>query len=373
MNSDRVRLLLLLILLLGFPAISTAQSRRVPQATPTPPPREDDTERVETEEIKLNVVAFDKKGNFVGDVKGADLVITENNILHQPSSVRRIPASVLIILDTGGEPRQVKSLEQTRKIARALVAALNPVDSIAIMQYSDTAEIVGEWTTDKAEALKVIGRTNFGRSSVFADALDLARDFMSKNPLENKHLVLISDGTDTMNGDAAKREAIRKMIATDISVHVISYSRVEVADITPRTKSVSNSAPPQAMPPEVASGLPNGARDVATAPKAKSINLDRKQLRSLRARKTDLQNSEKQLDALADSTNGTAVNPETLDEMVDKTALIAKMIDASYAVTYTPKVPVANGTPSERNIQVTSRRPGLIVEARRKVAVSPGR
>ena len=143
MNCDRIRLLLLVFLLLGIPTIATAQSRRVPQATPTPPPREDDTERVETEEIKLNVVAFDDHGNFVRDVKAPDLVITENNILHQPSSVRRIPANVLIVLDTGGEQRQVKNLDQTRRTARALIAALNPGDSVAIMQYSDTAEIVG--------------------------------------------------------------------------------------------------------------------------------------------------------------------------------------------------------------------------------------
>ena len=370
MRCDRVRFLLLLLILAGLPATTIAQSRRVPQPKPTPP-IEDDTERVETEEIKLNVVAFDGNGNFVGDVKESDLVITENNILHQPSSVRRIPANVLIILDTGGELRQIKNLDQTRRTARALIAALNDGDSIAIMQYSDTAEIVGKWTTDKAEASKAIGKTNFGRSSVFADALDLALDFMSKNPLENKHIVLISDGTDTMNGEAAKRAAIRKLMATDISVHVISYSRMEIADIAPRTKSVTNSAPPPAMPPEVVATLPNGARDVASAPKAKSINLDRKQLRSLRSRKADLENSERQLDALAESTNGTAVNPESLDEMIDKTALIAKMIDASYAVTYIPKVPIARGTPSERNIQVTSRRPGLLVEARRKVAVSP--
>jgi Mg-chelatase subunit ChlD len=194
MNSDRLRLLLLVFLLLGLPAITTAQSRRVPQATPTPP-KEDDTERVETEEIKLNVVAFDDNGNFVRDVKEPDLVITENNILHQPSSVRRIPANVLIVLDTGGEQRRVKNLDQTRRTARALVTALNDGDSIAIMQYSDTAEIVGEWLTDKAEVSKTIGRTNFGHSSVFASALDLARDFLSKNALENKHVVLISDGT----------------------------------------------------------------------------------------------------------------------------------------------------------------------------------
>jgi hypothetical protein len=372
MNCDRIRLLLLAFLLLGLPAITVAQSRRVPQASPTPPPREDDNERVETEEIKLNVVAFDDHGNFAGNVKESDLVITENNILHQPSSVRRIPANVLIVLDTGGEQRRVKNLDQTRRTARALVAGLNAGDSIAIMQYSDTAEIVGEWTTDKEIASKAIGKSRFGHFSVFASALDLARDFLSKNALENKHVVLITDGTDTMSGEAAKKQAIQRLVATDISVHVISYSRMEVADIAPRTKSVTNSAPPPAMPPEVAAGLPNGARDVATTPKAKSINLDRKQLRSIRSRKADLLNSERQLDALADSTNGTAVNPETFDEMISKTALIAKMIDASYAVTYIPKVPLAHGTPSERNIQVTSRRPNLIVEARRKVAVGSG-
>ena len=76
------------------------------------------------EEIKLNVIAFDEDGNFVSDVTEDDLVITENNVLHQARSVRRIPANVLIVMDTGGEMRQLKSLEQTRKAARGIVAAL---------------------------------------------------------------------------------------------------------------------------------------------------------------------------------------------------------------------------------------------------------
>src|SRR5687767_4792462 len=89
-------------IVLIFAVDSPAQSRRV-RPTPTPTPREDDTERVVTEEIKLNVVAFDGQGEFVGNVNAADLVVTDNNILHQPTSVRRIPANVLIVMDTGGE------------------------------------------------------------------------------------------------------------------------------------------------------------------------------------------------------------------------------------------------------------------------------
>ena len=57
---------------------------------PTPTPKEDETVRVFTEEVKLNVLAFDENGNFFRGVTANDLVITENNILHQPGSVRRL-------------------------------------------------------------------------------------------------------------------------------------------------------------------------------------------------------------------------------------------------------------------------------------------
>jgi hypothetical protein len=88
-----------------------AQSRRI-APTPTPTPA-DEIEHIKTEEIKLNVLAFDERGAFFPDVTANDVVITENNIIHQPSSVRRIPANVLVVMDTGGELRAVKSLVHT--------------------------------------------------------------------------------------------------------------------------------------------------------------------------------------------------------------------------------------------------------------------
>ncbi len=122
--SRTKQLFLTIFATLVFVFAGYAQSGRV-QATPTPTP-EDDTVRIATEEIKLNVLAFDENGQFFRDVTARDLVISENNILHQPVSVRRLPANVLIIVDTGGEMRVVKSLDQTRKVARAVTQALRP-------------------------------------------------------------------------------------------------------------------------------------------------------------------------------------------------------------------------------------------------------
>ena len=357
-------------LVFAFACLASAQSGRV-QPTVTPTPKDDDTVRINTEEIKLNVLAFDEKGNFFQDVKERDLVITENNVLHQPTSVRRLPANVLIVMDTGGEMRAVKSLDQTRKVAFGVVNALRPDDAVAIMQYADKPEIVGEWTNDKAQALAAIKRTNFGHRSAFVDALKLATNFLLKNPLENKHLVLITDGTDSLGKSSAKFDAFQRLLGTDISVHVISYTSMEATDITPRAKGTSNMPPPKALPPEIAATLPNGARDAATAPKiGPTINIDRAMLKTLRSRKLDLETSEGQLEKVAENTNGEFILPETRDEMLDKAPLVAKMIDANYVVTYTPKISVVETRGvATRNIEVTSRREGLIVQARRKLVI----
>lgn len=346
-----------------------AQSGRV-QQTPTPTP-DSEAIRIHTEEIKLNVLAFDAAGAFFNDVGTSDLVITENNILHQPASVRRIPANVLIVMDTGGELRAVKNLDVTRGVAMALVNSLRAGDSVAVMEYADKALIRGEWTSDKTEALAAIKRTNFGRRSAFVDALKLATDFMRRSGVENKHIVLITDGTDSWGRSSEKFDAIQRLMATDISVHVMSYTSMEATDIEPRTKGTSKTPPPSALPPEVVAQLPKGVQDPSAVKIGPTINLDRKLIKTMKARKADLEVSQDQLEQLAESTNGEFILPVSTDEMTEKAALVARMIDSSYVVTYTPKVSVVDTRGiAERNIEVTSKRSGLTVQARRRVLIA---
>jgi VWFA-related protein len=352
---------------------AVAQSGRA-TPTATPPDETEKPERIATEEIKLNVLAFDEAGKFASGVRKEDLVITENNVLHQATSVRRIPANVLIVMDTGGEMRQLKSLEQTRKAAMGIVGALKEGDSVAVLQYHDRAEIVAEWTNDKKAALDAVSKkTNFGKRSAFVKALDLASDFLRKSQLDNKHLVLITDGTDSFAAKEEKTAAMRRLLASDINVHVVSYTKMETTDIEPRTKGVSTTPPPSAMPPEIAATLPNGARDIVTAPKiGPTINLDREMLKKTRERKQDLIASEKALSDLAENTNGEFILPETKQEMLEKSALVARIIDSSYVVTYEPKRALGDAPANdERNIEVTSKRAGLIVQAKRKLIVLP--
>lgn len=368
MKNAPSKTFLLLLTIIAFAAGSFAQSGRV-QAKPTPTP--DDSVKIDTEEVKVNLLAFDESGKFFQGVTINDVVITENNILHPPETIRRIPANVLIVMDTGGEMRAVKSLDNTRKVARALVGSLRPEDSVAILQYADKAVITSEWSTDRDQINTAIGRTKFGIHSAFVDALDLAKDFLARGDLENKHLVLITDGTDSTADLSKKNAAFKQFLSTDIAVHVLSYAHMEAVDIEPRTKATSNKPPPSALPDEVKATLPNGARDINQAPKiGPTINVDRTFLKKMRARKADLELADEMLQTLADNTNGTMISPDLLDEMEAKTALVAKNIDSSYVLTYIPKVPFSEKG-GERNIEVTSKRAGLVVQAKRKFVVPP--
>jgi Mg-chelatase subunit ChlD len=356
----------ILFMLFSF-AVSNAQT-----TTPTPQ-TDEETERIFTEEIKLNITAFDSDGKFTSIVKKEDLVILEDGRIHQASSVRRIPANVLIVMDTGGEMRQAKSLNQTRATAKSLINALKTEDSVAIMQYSDKAEIIAEWTNNKAEASKILDtKANFGKRSVFTGALETATKFLQKTPLDNRHLVLITDGTDSLNNIAERDAAMKNLLSTDINVHVISYTQMELAGIEPRTKGTSKTPLPNALPPELAATMPPGIRDIMKARgTGVIINTDREFLKKMRERKKILIESEKYLAAITRDTNGEFIVPVTKEEMIDKTALVARFIDSSHVITYAPKRPLKESKTGEvRTIQVSSRRPDLDVQAYRKLIVS---
>jgi hypothetical protein len=356
---------------LSLAAFAHAQSGRT-NPRPTPVPGDDEAEKVFTEEIKMNVSAFDATGAFFSGVKKEDLVINEDGVLHQASSVRRMPASVLIVLDTGGEERQAKDFRTTREAAKALINNLQPDDTIALMEYNDSAKILAEWTNDKSLLLNSLTKNlAFGKRSRFVEALNLAVKFFDKSNLENRHLVLITDGLDSTSDDAERKTAIRNLLATDINVHILSYTKMEQTVVGQRMKSVSGGGTQRKE-------LPPGA-DIPVQGQTRTypimtVNLDRAMIRKIRERGDNLARSEKALTDLSENTNGILILPESRNEMIEKTEFLAKNIDANYVVTYIPKRALSDvRSIEERNIEITSRRAGLEVLAKRKLVVEPER
>jgi len=327
---------------------------------------------VVTEEIKVNVSAFDRFGRFVPGVTKEDLIIIEDGRLHQPTSVRRIPANVLIMLDTGGELRQVKNISQTREVAKQLVRNLDPSNSIAVLEYHDKARILTDWTHNKLKVLADLdAKLIFGRRSIFSDALNLATEYLRRSKAENRHLVLITDGTDSVWSDKKREAALRNLLGTNINVHVVSYTRLELDVVKAKTRKIRKKAPVSALPPEVAETLPNGVRELTTTPGSVTINTDKRFINTMQKRRAALEKSEKFLLKMTADTSGLFILPETKEEMTEKAELIANVIDSNYVVTYTPKRPLSDSPPGEvREIEVSSKKEGLQVLAKRRLVVS---
>jgi hypothetical protein len=163
---------------------------------------------------------------------------------------------------------------------------------------------------------------------------------------------------------------LQGLLGTNINVHVISYTQLELKEIDPKAKGIQAGSPKQTLPPEVVEQLPNGVKDMAQAPRIASINTDKKFIDTMKKRQKALEDGEKYLLNLTESTSGMFILPDDTDEMIEKTGLVAKVIDSNYVVTYTPKRPLSESEKGEiRNIEVSSRKPGLQVLAKRKLFV----
>ncbi len=364
---------LLVALLIAATLVSAQSGRNVARPTPTPTPAStppDDQEiRVVTEEIKINVSAFDNRGQFFTDVRADDLVIDEDNVLHQATSIRRTPANVLIMFDTGGEDRAAKDFKSTKAVAKSLIESLAPEDSVALMEVNDAARIIAEWTNDKNQLFAALSKDlKFGKRSRFVEALGLAVEFFSKSGTENRHLVLITDGLDNSANDGQREAAITKLLTTDINVHVFSYTKLELEVVKQRKSSMvrRGPSPRQQLPP----GAEVPVKGQTTTYPTITVNTDREMIKKNKQRGEDLEKSEKSLGQLAENTNGIFFLPATIDEMLTKAAFLARNIDAQYVVTYTPKRPLSIAKKGEsRLISVTSRRNGLEILGRRKLVV----
>lgn len=347
--------------------------------TPTPEP----AERVVTEEIRLNVSALDRSGNAPSELRAEDLVITEDGRLHQPSSIRRPPASVLIAMDTGGGTiRQKKNIETTRSVASALVGELRPESRVSVIQFNDRTETLIGWSTDKRSILSAIdAKTVFGRRSSFTSGVEAAMKELSSAPTENRHLVLITDGIDSIENDPARTEAVRKLWQSGVTVHVISYTLIESKAQRPLGGLLQKgNDKPRRMPEEVMEELVYAipvrkiiARDILRQiyqPRLISIIIDRPFLNAQKNQSKDLAAAQVQLSVVSEYTGGEFFLPETIDEMTGQARLIGQNINSQFVVTYIPKRALKDIETDEiRQIVVNGRGADLDVRASRRLVI----
>ena len=371
---SRAKLLAFTFIAIGLIASDLSAQNKTPDPLPKAPEtisENQDSIKVFVEEVRIPITAYDENGRFDPTVEINDLMLRENGILQQLKSIYRIPANVLLLLDTGGELNRAKNVRLTRDIAIGLVLSLKKDDQINVIQVNNRVELVQNWTVEKSEVIRSLrNKLLSGKRTALAQDIVAAIEQLEKTPAGNRHLILISDGIDSQGDGVEFAQAMKKLIEANITAHVISYTslglRAKKPSLTrPRAKSftpeeVIMTLPRMKMPNDNRPDL----RDILEAKGGTVLNIDRLFRRGTSI-KEELERREKEFGHLVEETGGGLWLPGSAEEMIQQAVEVAQLVDSQYVITYTPQRSINAKVGEYLKIDVISRRAGLKVRARR--------
>ncbi len=325
--------------------------------------------------MRLPVVALDAYGHYDPTLELEDILVLEDGVIQQLRSLRHLPANVLFVLDTGGESSGLggrsKSTSLTRQVASDLVTKLQNGTSIAVMQSGNSSEMLQPWTTDKAAVLKTLKNKLLStKRSRISESIANAAQQLKDRPEGSRHVVMITDGVDSPGVKVDRSEAMRKLIAARATVHIISYTEFVRQKEDEKNSKIVTGPRPTSSDPITATDptLPPGT--TRSPSYGVGIRFDPAMRRLRKAYEAEVKKSEEALKSVAAETGGKWLLPLNRDEMLAQANEVARAIAAEYVVTYRPKRPLAEANPGEyRRIEVTSRRTGLSLQARRGYVV----
>lgn len=376
MKYPRSALVILLLFVLGPSVFAQATQQPSPSPSPTPSNEEQERVKVFTEEVRLPVIAFDQYGHYDPTLEVDDILVLEDGVAQQIRSVRHLPANVLLVLDTGGELSGLGGMSKrtglTRDVAIQLLNNLQDGSLVAVMQFSNSVEVIQPWTRDKQAILKVLKtKLSSGKRSRFSDAVASAARQLSDRPEGSRHVVFITDGVDTPGGKTDRTEAIKRLAAARATVHILSYTEFVLQKKEAKASSASVRQVPPASDPITATDptLPPGTTRNPSY-RIGSITFDPAMKKQRKAYEADIKKSQQVLTAVAEETGGRIFLPKSSEEMIAQAAEAARDIGAEYVVTYSPKRPLTSSRQGEyRRIEVASRRVGLSLRSRRGYVV----
>ncbi|MGH9872597.1 MAG: VWA domain-containing protein [Pyrinomonadaceae bacterium] len=371
---SRYLCVLLFILTLATTGLGQDQ-QKASRPLPSPTPNEDDRVTVFTEEVRLPVIAVDQFGHYDPSVVPDDILVLEDGVAQQIKSVRRIPANVILVLDTGGELSGLGGISKrtnlTRDVALELLGRLREDIWVEVMQFNNSVDLLQTWTRDRAATVKVLKtKVSSGKRARFADAVAAAAQQLKDLPEGSRHVVFITDGVDTPGGKIDRGQAIRQLASARATVHVISYTefvRQKDPKNNPKLETgqlPTNHDPITTMDPT----LPPGTTRSPTY--GVTIRFDPAMRRQRKGYEDAVKTSQQILTDIAQETGGQIFLPKTSEEMIAQARDAAREVGAEYVVTYRPKRPLSSAKKGEyRRIDVASRRVGLSLRSRQGYVV----
>ena len=251
----------------------------------------------------LELTAVDESRRVL-DVTREDLVVIEDGVAQtvEAFSEATSPVSIVLALDESGSMR--RAAEGVKTAARSFVEALRKEDRLAVLRFSDKAELAHDLTQFRSDAMKAIDDYTSHGGTALWDAVHESNGRL-RTAEGRRVVVVMTDGRDenaTANGPGSVtkyEDLLAELRATGASVYAIGLG----------------------------------------------TNVDRDRLQ-----------------ALANGTGGEAYFPETVEALSAEYARIVENLRRQYVIGYTSTNSRRDG--AWRAVSVTSRQPGVRIASR---------
>jgi Ca-activated chloride channel homolog len=166
--------------------------------------------RADVDEVLLPCTVVDEKGRLVTDLNRADFQIWEDSVPQTIASFQHqdVPVSLGILVDNSGSMRDKRAA--VNDAALHLVKASNSADAAFVVNFSDRAFIDQDFTSNVALLQKGLSHIDSRGGTALYDAVVASANEMSRHATQPKQvLLIITDGEDNVSrltlGQAIRR------------------------------------------------------------------------------------------------------------------------------------------------------------------------
>lgn len=248
-----VSIVLVIAIALTAALAQTRPARQKPNPNPptpasTPPenppeePQDIETIKTDTDLVAVPLIATDRDGVYVTDLRQEEFVIAEDGVPQQIAFFGKVaaPFHVVLMLDTSSSTKD--KLREIQQAAYTFVQQLQPADRVKVISFDDKVKDLNEFTSDRETLRAAIYSTKSGEGTKVYDAFELAMNTIRKIR-GRKAIVVFSDGMDWHSDHATYEGTVRWLDEEGVVVYPIRYDTRATTERLAREQSSESTLP----------------------------------------------------------------------------------------------------------------------------------
>ena len=210
------------IILVLLIAVTSAITQTRPASQKPNPPDDVETLKIDTDLVRVPLIATDRAGMYVTDLRKEEFTITEEDVAQEVAFFGKVaaPFHVVLLLDTSSSTRD--KLKEIQRAANAFVDQLQPSDRVKVIAFDDKVNDLNEFTSNRDLLHAAINKTKSGEGTKVYDAVEMAMNTIRRIN-GRKAIVLFSDGMDWHSDRATFDGTVRSLDEEGVVVYPIRY------------------------------------------------------------------------------------------------------------------------------------------------------